>query len=196
METSVHSDELTKAKKGLRGREVLLFILAITNLLTISVAYENKYRERTIVTPPVVRESFWIDSSDASEGYLQEMSTYFILLVNNVSPSNVDYQKKLFIDKVNPAQQGALRIELDKQSQRIKRNNLVTMFYIKGFKIDAASNKVVVTGQLDSLIGDKMISSQEKVYRLGYQIINGKLYVSEYGVVNSNNPWGDFISEN
>lgn len=196
METSVHSDELTKAKKGLRGREVLLFILAITNLLTISVAYENKNRERTILLPPVVREAFWVDSNDASEGYLQEMSTYLIFLANNVSPSNVDYQKKLFIDKVNPSQQGTLKIELDKQSQRVKRNNLVTMFYIKGFKIDAASNKVVVTGQLDSLIGDKMISSREKVYRLGYQLINGKLYVNEYGVVNSNNPWGDFISEN
>lgn len=196
MENSVHLDELTKAKKRLRLREILIFIQALSILLVIYIAFKNANRERTIVTPPVVRESFWIDSSDASDGYLQEMSTYFILLANNVSPSNVDYQKKLFIDKVNPSQQGALRLELDKQSQRIKRNNLVTMFYIKGFKIDSASNKVVVTGQLDSLIGDKMISSQEKVYRLGYQIINGKLYINEYGVVNSNNPWGDFVSEN
>lgn len=195
MEQSVHSNELIKARKQSRRKDIIILFLSGCLFMALFVAFKNATRERTIVTPPVVRDTFWVDSNDASPNYLQEMSTYFIFMINNVSPSNIDYQYKLFIDKVNPGQQGALKAQLDKQAQRVKRNNLITMFYIKGFKIDTASNKVAVTGQLDSLIGDKMISSKEVVYRIGYQIINGKLYVNEYGEVKSSNPWGDFVNE-
>jgi conjugal transfer pilus assembly protein TraE len=195
MEANVNNEKLKKAEKGNRKRELVILILSIALLLALYVAAKNANRERTIVVPPKINNTFWVDSNDASPEYLQEMSTYLIFLINNVSPSTVEYQKELFISKVNPSQQGELTLELDKQVQRIKRNNLVTMYYIKGFKIDSESNKVVITGQLNSLIGDKLISSQEKVYRIGYQIINGKLYVNEYGEVNSASPWGDFVSE-
>lgn len=193
MEQTVHDNKLIKAKKALRGRELTIAVLAVCLLLALILAVKNVGRERTIVSPPVVRDTFWVDSSDADPKYLQEMSTYFVLLTNNISPSNVEYQNKLFLNYVNPNQQGALSAQLLEQSQRVKRNQLITMFYIKGFKIDAPANKVVVNGQLDTLISDKLISSMDKYYRIGYQIINGKLYINEYGEVKSNNPWGEFI---
>lgn len=193
MEQTVHDNELIKAKKALRVRELLILALVGCLLLALILAVKNMGRERTIVSPPVVRDTFWVDSNDADPKYLQEMSTYFVLLTNNISPSNVEYQNKLFLNYVNPNQQGALSAQLMEQAQRVKRNQLVTMFYIKGFKIDSYANKVVVNGQLDTLIGDKLISSMDKYYRLGYQLINGKLYINEYGEVKSNNPWGEFI---
>lgn len=193
MEKNIHNDELIKAKKEMRKREIIILILSITLFMAIGVAYKNMNRERTTIIPPVTRETFWVDSSDADPKYLQEMSTYFVLLANNISPSNIDYQNKLFLNYVNPAQQAELKSALDQQSQRVKRNQLVTMFYIKGFRVDSASNKVVITGQLDTLVGDKLTSSVEKMYRIGYQIINGKLYIIEYGEVQSANPWGEFI---
>lgn len=193
MEKNIHNDELIKAKKEIRKRDIIILILSITHFMAIGVAYKNMNRERTTIIPPVTRETFWVDSSDADPKYLQEMSTYFVLLANNISPSNIDYQNKLFLNYVNPAQQAELKSALDQQSQRVKRNQLVTMFYIKGFRVDSASNKVVITGQLDTLVGDKLTSSVEKMYRIGYQIINGKLYITEYGEVQSANPWGEFI---
>lgn len=193
MEQTVHDNELIKAKKALRVRELVILALVGCLLLALILAVKNAGRERTIVSPPVVRDTFWVDSSDADPKYLQEMSTYFVLLTNNISPSNVEYQNKLFLNYVNPNQQGALSAQLMEQAQRVKRNQLVTMFYIKGFKIDSYANKVVINGQLDTLIGDKLISSMDKYYRLGYQLINGKLYINEYGEVKSNNPWGEFI---
>mgnify|MGYP000922335534 CR=1 FL=1 len=193
MEQTVHDNELIKAKKALRVRELLILALLGCLLLALILAVKNMGRERTIVSPPVVRDTFWVDSNDADPKYLQEMSTYFVLLTNNISPSNVEYQNKLFLNYVNPNQQGALSAQLMEQAQRVKRNQLVTMFYIKGFKIDSYANKVVINGQLDTLIGDKLISSMDKYYRLGYQLINGKLYINEYGEVKSNNPWGEFI---
>lgn len=196
MEETVHSNQLKKAKKTSRNKDYVIIFLAICLLMSLFLAVKNANRERVIITPPVTRETFWVDSNDASPEYLREMSTYFIYTVNNITPSTIDYNYKLFMDKVLPSQQGVLQSVLNKQSQRVKRNNLATMFNIKGFKIDAASNKVVITGQMDSLIGNKLVSSQEKVFRIGYQLVNGKLYVSEFGEVNSNNPWGDFVNEN
>ncbi len=193
MEQTVHDNELIKAKKALRWRDGIIVSLIACLLLALILAVKNSGRERTIVSPPVVRDTFWVDSNDADPKYLQEMSTYFVLLTNNISPSNVEYQNKLFLNYVNPSQQGALSAQLLDQSQRVKRNQLITMFYIKGFKIDSGANKVVVNGQLDTLISDKLISSMDKYYRIGYQIINGKLYINEYGEVKSNNPWGEFI---
>lgn len=193
MEQTVHDNELIKAKKALRWRDGIIVSLIACLLLALILAVKNSGRERTIVSPPVVRDTFWVDSNDADPKYLQEMSTYFVLLTNNISPSNVEYQNKLFLNYVNPSQQGALSAQLLNQSQRVKRNQLITMFYIKGFKIDSGANKVVVNGQLDTLISDKLISSMDKYYRIGYQIINGKLYINEYGEVKSNNPWGEFI---
>ena len=193
MEQTVHDNELIKAKKALRVRELVILALVGCLLLALILAVKNAGRERTILSPPVVRDTFWVDSNDADPKYLQEMSTYFVLLTNNISPSNVEYQNKLFLNYVNPNQQGALSAQLMEQAQRVKRNQLVTMFYIKGFKIDSYANKVVINGQLDTLIGDKLISSMDKYYRLGYQLINGKLYINEYGEVKSNNPWGEFI---
>jgi conjugal transfer pilus assembly protein TraE len=193
VEQTVHDNELIKAKKALRVRELVILALVGCLLLALILAVKNAGRERTIVSPPVVRDTFWVDSNDADPKYLQEMSTYFVLLTNNISPSNVEYQNKLFLNYVNPNQQGALSAQLMEQAQRVKRNQLVTMFYIKGFKIDSYANKVVINGQLDTLIGDKLISSMDKYYRLGYQLINGKLYINEYGEVKSNNPWGEFI---
>lgn len=193
MEQTVHDNELIKAKKDIRVRDLVILALVGCLLLALILAVKNVERERTIVSPPVVRDTFWVDSNDADPKYLQEMSTYFVLLTNNISPSNVEYQNKLFLNYVNPNQQGALSAQLMEQAQRVKRNQLVTMFYIKGFKIDSYANKVVVNGQLDTLIGDKLISSMDKYYRLGYQIVNAKLYINEYGEVKSNNPWGEFI---
>lgn len=193
VEQTVHDNELIKAKKAIRVRELIILALIGCIFMALVVAVKNSGRERTIVSPPVVRDTFWVDSNDADPQYLQDMSIYFVLLTNNISPSNVEYQNKLFLKYVNPNQQGALSAQLMEQAQRVKRNQLITMFYIKGFKIDAGANKVVINGQLDTLIGDKLISSMDKYYRIGYQIINGKLYVNEYGEVKSNNPWGEFI---
>lgn len=196
MEETVHSNELKKVKKASRNKDYIMIFLGVCLFMSLYLAVKNANRERVVITPPVMRETFWVDSNDASPEYLREMSTYFIYTVNNVTPSTIDYNYKLFMDKVLPSQQGALQAEFSKEAQRVKRNNLATMFNIKGFKIDAASNKVVITGQMDSLIGSKLVSSQEKLFRIGYQLINGKLYVSEFGEVNSNNPWGDFVNEN
>ena len=164
-------------------------------ILSLLLAVSNMNRERTVITPPVVRDTFWIDSSDASDQYLQEMATYFVLLTSNVSPSNVEYQNKLFLNYVNPAEQGSLKQSLDKQAQRIKRNNITTMFYITGFKINSEANKVIVMGQMNSLIGDKLVSNKGQAFRVSFKIINGKLYIDEFGMVKPDNPWGEIINE-
>lgn len=195
MQKTVHDDELNITKKKLKRQEKLNIGLTIALILVALLAVKNMTREHTVITPPVVRESFWIDSAHASPVYLQEMSTYFVLLVNNISPSNVDYQQSLFINFVEPSVQGAFKQQLGLQALRVKRNQLSTMFYISGFKIDASTNKVVVIGRLNSLIGEKLVSSQQKAYRLSFQIINSKLYIVAYGEVNQDNPWGDYVDE-
>ena len=195
MEKTVYKNKLITALKRIRVNDLVLIILALCLLLALILAVKNMGRERTIIVPPVVHDEFWVDSNDADPKYLQEMATYFIFLANNVSPENIEYQNNLIINYVNPSEQGMLRTQLAQQAARIKRNQLTTMFSIIGYKVDAGANIVIVNGVLKSIIGDKVVSTTEKSYRVSFQIINGQLYINEFGEVNNNDPFGEIINE-
>lgn len=195
MEKTVYKNKLIKALRRVQVNDLILIILALCLLLTLTLAVKNMGRERTIIVPPVVHDNFWVDSNNADPKYLQEMATYFIFLANNVSPENIEYQNSLIINYVNPSEQGILRTQLAQQASRVKRNQLTTMFSIIGFKVDAGANIVIINGVLKSIIGDKVVSTTEKSYRISFQIINGQLYINEFGEVNNNDPFGEIINE-
>lgn len=195
MEKTVYKNKLINAVKRIRMNDLILLILTICLLLALTLAVKNMGRERTILVPPVIHDRFWVDSNDADPKYLQEMATYFIFLANNINPDNIDYQNSLIINYVNPSQQSYLKTQLAQQASRIKRNQLTTMFSIVGFKVDSTANIVVVKGILKSIIGDKVVSTLEKSYRISFQIINGQLYINEFGEVSNNDPFGEIIND-
>src|SRR6266446_6893475 len=71
----------------------LLFLLAATLMLTVG-------RVRTVLTPPTIAKTFWVDEDKVSGSYLVQMGEFVAHQILDVTPDNLDYKASVVLQYV------------------------------------------------------------------------------------------------
>lgn len=165
-------------------------LLVCTALLSVTVAL-TLHKERTIITPPVVSRTFWVDDVSASKDYLLEMTDFFAQLALNVSPASVDQKKALFLKYTASSAYGALEARLAVAAERIKKFNVSQVFYRAGELAQSSQDPLAVTfqGRLITVVGEHASPAAQKTYRARYLLDGGQLRVVEFTEADAHEPF-------
>ncbi|WP_167772899.1 type IV conjugative transfer system protein TraE [Ramlibacter humi] len=147
---------------------------------------------RTVVVPPSVEKSFWVEKSHASASYLEQMAGYVAYLSLQVSPSTVEYQSRQLLEYVSPASHGQLKQDMSYAAEKLRRENVSQTYVPRGYEVDEKRQSVVVQGKLTTYVNEKPIGTREAFLEIAFEVVHGKLYVKSIKEVNRDQaPAGD-----
>ena len=149
--------------------------------------------ERTILVPPELHKTVWVDSQTVSNEYLEEMAYYMGSLLLTVTPETVKFQNETVLKYASPESRGALKLALDSSAVKIAGNSASTIFHPSSIQVGAGNNamKVSISGVLVTFITDKKVGETSKSFMLAFEYRSGKIYLKTLKEVAQNDPFGE-----
>jgi len=159
--------------------QILIVCLVFSNLLLASVVLTKRDVTRTIIVPPMLHKSVWVENDNFSSEYLEEMGYFLAMLNFDIQPSTVDYNHDLFLKHVSPSAYGALKIKSDAVRGRIKDQQESYYFKTMSVTPDPANKRVAITGLKETTIGATKMGIDQVSYLISFEYTNGRVYVSK-----------------
>jgi conjugal transfer pilus assembly protein TraE len=136
-------------------------------------------RERTLITPPTISKSFWIEHGRVDPAYLEQMGAWIATLILDVSPQSIEFKKTTLLGYVTPADYGALQTRQNLEAERLKRLNATTQFSVD--QIVADENLTVwLKGRLATFINGQRTSDTEKAYRVIFEDSGSRIHLKKF----------------
>jgi conjugal transfer pilus assembly protein TraE len=159
---------------------VLLVISGLVNLALVWGLVSLATSGRTILLPPTVEKSFWVEKENVSASYLEQMAGYIAYLSLQSSPATVEYQNKVMLEYVAPSAYGRLKQEMDYYAEKLRKGNISQTFVPKAFEVNATRKSVVVGGVMTTYVNEKVVGQKDVSVLVGFEIVHGKLYVKSF----------------
>ena len=156
------------------------FLKAATLLLLIGLILNATFLKKdTIVmmSPPEVREEFWIGKEKASESYIEQMAVFFATLSGNLSPSNAAYNVNALLQYVTPGIYGDIKSSLMGEALSIIENNVTQAFFPNDVKVEGTT--ATVKGKTIRKIASGNPVTEQVIYTMKFVIDNYKIYINE-----------------
>lgn len=137
-------------------------------------------REKIIIVPPNITQTFWVKSSVVAPEYLAEMSHFFTTLRFNITPSIAENQRAVLLRYVSPEYYEALKIQLIHEAQQMTQDHISSAFYPVDIKVNAKRLEVLVIGDLIATIGSNQMPAKRVTYKIIYKHNNHRLLVKQF----------------
>lgn len=147
-------------------------------VLAATLMVIGKGTEKTIIAPPVVSKTFWVDGDQISPEYVEQMADYFAGLALSANPNNVKYRQQLLLQYVAPGAYGALKSELEYASDKLIRDGASQAFFPSNIHVN--KTEANLKGRLITTIGNKVTSEKAVNYSIKFKYDSGKLYVDKF----------------
>lgn len=138
------------------------------------------HEEKVVFIPPHIKENFWVQEDKASSEYIEEMGSFFVHLLLDISPASAVYQREVLLRHVLPSQYGAMKSQLLEDEERLKKENVSTHFDILDMKISKEGNNLRVKGRLSTFVSGSKVSEKEKTYEMRLTIKKGRLFLESF----------------
>jgi len=161
-------------------RNLLIVIggaLLITNVILAACLYGHT--DRTIIVPAQLNQEVSLSGAEFSESYMEEMTTFFLGLLLDLTPDNVEYKSSLVLKHVAPGSYNDLKKYFKEEAEKHKKYSLATHFSVTAISVSSAMEREV-TGMLTSRFGDTGKKDQQVSYRIGYRNKNGRLLLEKF----------------
>lgn len=145
-------------------------------------------KERTLVVPPQISQSFWVTNGAASSSYLEQMGSFVAWLVLDVTPASIDWKKDTLLSYVEPSQHGVLKARQEVEAERLKRLNASTYFSPQQLAPNAERQQVLVIGRLRTLINGQETANEQKTYRVAFEFNGGRTQLKAFEEVSDARP--------
>jgi conjugal transfer pilus assembly protein TraE len=157
----------------------LIGLLAVLGIALITVLLMVG-RERTVITPPTLQKSFWVEGDQASAAYLEQMAGWIATLILDVSPGNIDYNKTILLQYAAPDAHGLLAQTMDLAAAKLKRDNATTLFAVQQLTPDEATMSVLLRGRLATFINERRVADTDKTYYAGFRFVGGRIQLTTF----------------
>jgi len=185
-----YSREVTLRTGFGRGLQALLVLfVGLTVLLAAALAVRSN-NVRTVLVPPLVSKSFWVDDAAVSPEYLEQMALFLAQLVYNVTPANADYNTRVLLGYAAPSLYGALRQQGEATARRLRADNATTLFGVRAVTHDAKGLRVALHGVLSTYINEKRVAETPKVFLFTFSLSGGRIYVTSILETSDADPLG------
>ncbi len=158
----------------------VLVLLACTMLLSIAILTKS---EKTVLVPAGFQKEMEVSGNEISGSYLEEVTTFFVTMLLDVTPSDVDYKFKLMLKHIAPDSYHTLEKHLKEEAEKHKKYNLSTSFVLEEIKILQDPLSVLVSGKLTSKFVESGVFEKRVTYRISYKNVRGRLFIKGFNLV-------------
>jgi conjugal transfer pilus assembly protein TraE len=164
-------------------------LLGISILQTVLLFFKN---DKTIILPPELKQSFWVEGNKFSPSYLEEQGIYFAHLLLDVNQSNILSQGEILLRYVDPKFYADFRSKILNSQKRLQKDNLNCLFTIVETKVYANSLSLELTGDLQGFVGNKKVTNNRETYLLEFSQIQARLFLKNFKVIKTDQQNPDF----
>lgn len=172
--------DLKELRRRNRGLAATVGALAAAQLVALAVILNLLGSVRTLVVPPSINKSFWVERDKASSEYLEQMGSFIAWLVLDVSPASIDWKKDILLGYVEPAQHGELKKRQELEAARLKRINASTAFMPQQLVPSEDAQTVVVRGRLRTLVNGQETANDIKAYLLEFGYAGARMHLKTF----------------
>ena len=173
----------TQSQRILRQRNALAIFAAALGALTILLFVVTVSRDREIVLQPVLRSPLTVSSAGVSREYLEMITRDTAVLTLNRTPQNLEYWMNAVLEITSPRMQGRIKADLLKIVNEQRGSSIAQFFTIENMKIDTENLRSEVSGQLHTIVGSKVISSERRTFRYDWEYSGLTLKLIGFGMV-------------
>ena len=141
--------------------------------------------ERIIISPPELKQSYWVEGNKFAPSYLEEMGLYFCHLLLDLTEANVIPQGEILLRYINSSSYGKFKARLLEDEKRLKKEQLSLHFAPQQVQIFAKALAVEVEGDLISYVESRKTSQIRETYRLTFKQHAGRLFLDDFQVKKS-----------
>ena len=138
-----------------------------TVLLSMAIFLKN---ERTILVPPHITKTLWVEGGTVSKEYLEEMGIYMSKLLLDLSPTSFVYNHGTILKYATPETYGVLKKQLMGDGEHYTKLQLSTHFKPIEVKADPSKLQVKVKGNLTSYVAGREIRSSLEILSLQFSL--------------------------
>jgi conjugal transfer pilus assembly protein TraE len=157
------------SQRVLRQRNVLAIVAAVLGLATVGLGIVGLARDREVVLQPVLRSPLTVSSSGVSREYLEMITRDTVVLTLDRSPQNLEYWMNAVLDITSPRAQGKIKADLLKIVGEQRGSSIAQFFTIQTMTIDTENLRSEVTGELHTIVGNKVVSNETRTFRYDWE---------------------------
>lgn len=177
------NSDIKELRKRNRGLSATVGALAAGVLVALLIILNLLGSVRTVVTPPSINKSFWVNRDQASNEYLEQMGGFIAWLILDVTPASIDWKKDILLGYAEPAQYGELKTRQEVEAARLKRINAATYFMPQQLVPSEDNQTVVVRGRLRTLVNGTETANELKAYTVGFSYSGGRMHLKTFAEV-------------
>jgi len=174
------SGDLKDLRRRNRGLAVAVSALAVGHVVALVVILNLLGSVRTVVVPPSINKSFWVERDRVSSEYLEQMGSFIAWLILDVTPSSVDWKREILLGYVLPDQHGAMKTRQELEATRLKRINASTVFMPQQLVSSEDAQSVTVRGRLRTLVNGQETSNDTKAYLVEFVYAGGRVHLKGF----------------
>lgn len=157
---------------------VISFGLLLSNLcLVIKLLKDDT---RTIVVPPTINKSFWVESDFVAPEYLEEMSLFLTHLILDISPGSAKRQRDVALRYVTPKFYNVLKKRLEREEEFLRKEQISLSFKPTQILVDSKKMQVEITGVMNHYVASERIKNMEETYYLTFVYKGSKLHLDSF----------------
>lgn len=185
--------ELDNLRSSNNFLKIVITAQLIVSIVMVLGWWRSVGNERTILVPPDLHKTVWVDSEKVSNEYLEEMAYFISSLVLNATPESIKYQGDTLLRYAAPETRGALKASIDTNAAKLSANSASTIFHPSSITFGEAQNamKVLITGVLTTFVADKKVEDAQKTFLLEFVYRTGKVSLKTFKEVAQNDQFGE-----
>lgn len=158
---------------------IVCSILLVSNLLLCGLLFRQD--TNVVLVPTHINKEITLTTgSSYSSEYLELITRDYIGLILNLSPENYEYVQSTILKNTHPSSYGVIKHELDALAEDIKKRSVAVNFQTTDMVVDKKRLQVDIRGYLETKIGLKTVSREQRKYRIIYGYMGSKLTLKEF----------------
>ena len=170
-----------EARAGVtKAFQMILAASLATNVFMAGAFLTMDRTVRTVLVPPEVTKTFWVDGRSIGPEYLEQMGSWVVSQYATVSPSTIDYQNATLLKYVHPSVHGELSVRFKMGANRLKAENMSKIFMPREVRVSEKGQGVAFIGNQVTFIADKRVPADElKAYLVMFDYDGSRVYIKE-----------------
>jgi conjugal transfer pilus assembly protein TraE len=172
-----------QSQRVLKQRNLLVIVAGALGALCAILALITATRDREVILQPILSSPLVVSSSGVSRQYLELITRDTAVLTLDRNPANLDYWMKSVLEITAPSAQGKIRADLMKIVNEQRGSSIAQFFTIQTMEIDPKKLQSTVTGDLHTIVGNKVVSNERRSFRFDWQYSGLSLKLVGFGMV-------------
>lgn len=177
MDIQIYRGALSNAFATNTFLKLILILLLVSNAFLGTALLASVNSGRTIVVPPEINRTFWVERDQVSQEYLEQMALFIAQLHLNVTPSSYDYQAEAFLHYVHPSVHGKMRARLVSEGKQLRNDGASSWFAPSLVRTDVEAKQVALTGDFHLTVAQKEVVREQKTYLLEFAMSGNRMFL-------------------